>query len=61
MPIYEIYCAACMKVHEDRRPVAERNASDKCPRCGNVAQRTLAGPGFVLKGAGWYAADFKSR
>ncbi len=60
MPIYEYYCDACLKVHQDRRPVEQREEAAKCPRCGAVARRTLGNAGFVLKGAGWCATDFKA-
>jgi putative FmdB family regulatory protein len=59
MPTYAYRCPAG---HEFER--FERKISDKfrvkCPVCGKMAQRVITGgTGFLLKGSGFYATDYK--
>lgn len=59
MPIYVYECADCKNEEEVLQKLSDAPMSE-CPKCGskNVAKQ-LTAAGFALKGAGWYATDFK--
>ncbi len=59
MPIYEYRCAACGHQDDHLQKVSEAPLT-KCPACGKKKySKQLTAPGFLLKGSGWYATDFK--
>lgn len=59
MPIYEYQCEHCSHQLETLQKISEAPLRD-CPRCGKPGLRKLvSAAGFQLKGAGWYATDFK--
>jgi putative FmdB family regulatory protein len=60
MPIYEYECTRCghrfEKIEHFDSPTRK-----KCPVCGFAAHRILpTGVGFVFKGSGFYATDYKA-
>lgn len=61
MPIYEYVCGAC----GDEREVLQKLSDPlltRCPVCGAQAfVKKVSLPSFRLKGAGWYATDFKDK
>ena len=59
MPIYAYKCDSCGFAKDVLQKLSDAPLVD-CPACGQAAftkQVTVAG--FQLKGAGWYATDFK--
>ncbi len=59
MPIYAYKCSACGFEQDEMQKLSDAPLT-VCPTCGKatfVKQVTAAG--FVLKGSGWYATDFK--
>lgn len=59
MPIYAYRCESCGFAKDHLQKLSDPVLSI-CPECGNTAyakQVTVAG--FLLKGNGWYATDFK--
>ena len=60
MPIYEYRCASCGFQKEYLRKVSDPLLS-VCPECSKETfGKMLTAAGFQLKGAGWYATDFKN-
>jgi len=61
MPIYEYQCDECGQRLEVMQRISEPPRTD-CPECGESGLRKLvSAAGFVLKGTGWYATDFKDK
>lgn len=61
MPTYEYECTACHHRFERSQPMTTRKASTSCPRCKRSAKRLIsAGAGFLFKGSGFYATDYRS-
>jgi putative FmdB family regulatory protein len=59
MPIYEYQCHACGKVNEVLQKIGD-DAPAGCDTCsGGPLTKLLSRSGFILKGSGWYATDFK--
>src|SRR3990172_10529067 len=59
MPIYAYRCSACGHQEDHLQKMTEAPLT-KCPACGRKKfDKQLTAPGFQLKGAGWYATDFK--
>ncbi len=59
MPTYDYRCPNGHSFEVFRKMSDPPEAS--CPECGNGAERVIsAGAGFVLKGAGFYATDYRS-
>jgi len=59
MPIYEYRCSNCGFEKEYLRRLSDPPLSD-CPRCAKATfSKKVTAAGFQLKGAGWYATDFK--
>lgn len=60
MPIYEYRCSSCGFQKEYLRKVSDPLLS-VCPECSKETfGKMLTSAGFQLKGAGWYATDFKN-
>ena len=59
MPLYEYRCTSC-----DRQIEVIQSFSDKplrkCEECGGKLEKLVSRSGFVLKGSGWYASDYKT-
>ncbi|MCC6303174.1 MAG: zinc ribbon domain-containing protein [Gammaproteobacteria bacterium] len=61
MPIYEYACEACGHELEAMQKMSDAVLTD-CPACGKPALRKrISAAGFVLKGGGWYATDFRDK
>jgi len=58
MPIYEYICEECERV-EERLIMSERDLSVKCSLCGREMKKIMSTFGFILKGSGFYATDYK--
>ncbi len=61
MPTYEYACQKCGHRFEQMQSITAK-ALKKCPSCGkNTLQRLFgAGAGFIFKGSGFYATDYRS-
>jgi putative FmdB family regulatory protein len=60
MPIYEYRCTVCGYQHEYLQRMNDAPLTD-CPECGKrTFSKLVSAAGFQLKGAGWYATDFKN-
>lgn len=61
MPIYEYACQSCGHALEALQKLSDAPLVD-CPECGRPELRKLvSAAGFVLKGTGWYATDFRDK
>ncbi len=61
MPIYEFECESCGHRLEALQKISDPPLKD-CPACGRPALRKLVSAGgFILKGSGWYATDFRDK
>lgn len=60
MPIYEYQCNACGKVNEVMQKIGAE-APAACDACSSgPLSKILSRSGFILKGSGWYATDFRN-
>jgi len=61
MPIYEYECESCKKIFEFFLVTREKEP-EKCPDCGGNIKRIISkGVGFIFKGPGFYATDYKNK
>lgn len=63
MPTYEYRCEKCGHEFEADQKITAEPLKD-CPApgcCGKVARMIHGGGGFILKGTGWYATDYKKK
>lgn len=61
MPIYSYACQSCGHAFDAMQKLAEPMLTE-CPSCKRPdLKKQLTAPGFQLKGAGWYATDFKGK
>ena len=59
MPIYEYECEDCGKRVEVFL-IGKENEPEKCENCGGKLKRLISGGvGFIFKGSGFYATDYK--
>jgi putative FmdB family regulatory protein len=59
MPTYEYECLACKHKFEILQSITSRPKT-KCPECGKKLKKLISsGGGFIFKGAGFYATDYK--
>jgi putative FmdB family regulatory protein len=60
MPTYEYQCKKCNYRFEEFQNIMEQPLS-RCPQCGGRVQRLIGtGAGFLFKGSGFYATDYRS-
>jgi len=61
MPTYEYACQKCGHRFEQMQSITAKPLK-KCPSCGKAALQRLfgAGAGFIFKGSGFYATDYRS-
>jgi putative FmdB family regulatory protein len=62
MPTYEYECEKCGYVFEEYQSITAEPLK-KCPKegCGGAVHRLFsAGGGFIFKGSGFYATDYRS-
>lgn len=61
MPTYEYECEKCGR-HFDMFQSMTEDPVKSCPKCKGKVYRLLgAGAGFIFKGAGFYANDYKKK
>ena len=61
MPTYEYQCLKCKKKFDQLQKITA-GALKKCVYCGGRAERMIsAGTGFIFKGSGFYATDYKKK
>lgn len=62
MPTYEYKCDKCNKTFELFQRITEKPIK-KCPNCSSAKVRRLIGTGggFLFKGSGFYATDYRSK
>jgi putative FmdB family regulatory protein len=60
MPTYQYHCPDCGHDFEEFQSITEEPIGE-CPKCGKKPHRVISGgAGFVLKGTGFYATDYRS-
>jgi putative FmdB family regulatory protein len=60
MPTYEYECTACKEIMEKFQSMTAKPLK-KCPSCGGALRRLIGGgAGFIFKGSGFYATDYRS-
>ena len=61
MPIYSYRCTSC-GFEDDVMQKMDAAPLHECPACktATFAKQLTAPGGFMLKGGGWYATDFKN-
>jgi putative FmdB family regulatory protein len=61
MPTYEYECTACGHKFEAFQQMSDK-ALSKCPKCSKKLKRLFSGGGgFIFKGSGFYANDYKKK
>jgi putative FmdB family regulatory protein len=61
MPTYEYKCPAGHLFEKFFSKITDQRRA-KCPTCGKQAARMISGGGgFVFKGTGFYATDYKKK
>ncbi|MDR2786896.1 MAG: zinc ribbon domain-containing protein [Candidatus Accumulibacter sp.] len=62
MPIYTYRCASC-GFEKDHLQKLNDSVLLTCPQChqDTYEKQVTAAAGFLLKGSGWYATDFKEK
>ncbi len=59
MPTYDYRCQKCQFRFEKFMKITD-DPGMKCPKCGGAARRLFSpGGGFVLRGSGFYANDYR--
>jgi len=60
MPTYEYECKKCGYTFETFQDMTDKPLK-KCPECGGAVNRLIGtGGGFIFKGGGFYATDYRS-
>lgn len=61
MPTYEYECLKCKHKFEAFQAITA-SALKTCPSCGKSVRRLIsAGAGFIFKGSGFYATDYRKK
>ena len=59
MPTYEYACKSCGYRFEESQSITAPPLK-KCPKCKKEVSRLISsGSGFIFKGSGFYATDYK--
>ncbi|MBN2619599.1 zinc ribbon domain-containing protein [candidate division WOR-3 bacterium] len=59
MPTYEYECVSCHYTFEEFQNINDKPLQ-KCPKCHGKLRRLISGgAGFIFKGSGFYATDYK--
>ena len=62
MPTYSYECKKCKHAYDVFKPISEATSIEHCPCCEEVASKRLSKPcGFIFKGEGFYANDYKEK
>lgn len=60
MPTYDYICKDCGHTFERFQSMSDPSVNE-CPSCkGQVRRLISGGTGFILKGSGYYATDYKN-
>jgi|WetSurMetagenome_2_1015567.scaffolds.fasta_scaffold1014364_1 putative FmdB family regulatory protein len=60
MPTYQYKCSKCGEVFEAFQKMSDPPIKE-CPHCQGRVERIISGgAGFLLKGSGFYATDYRS-
>jgi len=60
MPVYAYRCSQCDHEKDVLQKINDPELTE-CPQCLTSSfAKKLTAPGFMLKGNGWYATDFKN-
>ncbi|MBN1522789.1 MAG: zinc ribbon domain-containing protein [Candidatus Aureabacteria bacterium] len=60
MPTYEYLCENCGHRFEKFQKMTD-NPLKECPECGKKVKRLIGtGMGFIFKGTGFYATDYRN-
>ena len=61
MPTYEYHCLKCKKKFDQLQKITDKSLK-KCIYCSGKVERLIsAGTGFIFKGSGFYATDYKKK
>ncbi|HUV30305.1 MAG TPA: zinc ribbon domain-containing protein [Acidobacteriota bacterium] len=61
MPTYQYHCPACSHSFEEFQSITD-DPIEVCPNCQGKTHRVISGgSGFLLKGSGFYATDYRSK
>lgn len=61
MPTYEYECTQCKHNFEAFQKITDSHL-EKCPECGGKVKRLIkSGAGFIFKGPGFYATDYRKK
>ncbi|CAD7778318.1 Zinc ribbon domain protein [Candidatus Methanoperedenaceae archaeon GB37] len=61
MPTYTYQCHSCAYLFEKEQKITDPPLTT-CPKCGGPVKRVITGGlGFILKGSGFYATDYKRK
>ena len=58
MPLYEFRCPNGHDFEKFYRSISSAPQSEKCPECGEPAERRISAAGLVFKGSGFYITDY---
>ena len=58
MPLYEYRCPEGHDFEKFYRSINAAPAEERCPACGEVANRLMSTAGLVFKGSGFYITDY---
>ncbi len=59
MPTYEYECVSCKHKFETLQSMTAKPLT-KCPKCGKKVKKLISSAGgFIFKGSGFYATDYK--
>ena len=59
MPTYEYQCLSCKHKFEILQSITAKPIT-KCPKCSKKVKKLISSAGgFIFKGAGFYATDYK--
>ena len=59
MPTYEYECTVCGHAFEAFQKITDKHL-EKCPKCGKKVRKLISsGTGFIFKGSGFYATDYR--
>ena len=60
MPTYDYKCTGCGHVFELSHGMSE-DPAPRCPECGGPCEKLITGGrGFIFKGNGFYATDYRA-
>jgi len=58
MPLHDFKCNKCEHIFEELVKISE-TTNPVCPECASETEKLIGLSSFRLKGAGWYATDYK--